>query len=825
MAGSSALNMSMFGNSALDNNIYVCEINRSKFQRSSGIFFGENPLKFTLPVIVLQTCLVGLLTTILQLLLIPHGVTNFPPRLLAGLIMGPSILGEIDLVRKYLFPPRTYYINDTIAFFGSMMYMFVIGIKIDLSSVLKSLRRGKRAWAIGTCSLIIPLTLSTTSAILLRLTLSSSEEKLYSTIVPTAVLISTTSFHVTSSHLADLKLLNSDIGRIGVSSSIVGGTLSAILVTILFSLRQSKLRHDNSFSMMMGSLIVMAIFIAYVLRPIMIWMIRQTPKGKPVKESYIVSVFFMLLGCAYIGESIGEHFMIGPILLGLAVPDGPPLASALVEKLETMVSSVFLPLYFLYSGSKFKVFLIDAPSFAVVQLVAFISLFGKVIGTMLPSIYCKMPVVDALCLGLILSARGITELLYFQACLHYLVMDGQSYGNIVIALLWMTGLTTPIVRYLYDPSKGYLSLNRRRNIQHASPGVELQLMACIYSEENSPSIINILEMSNSTHESPICFHVLHLIQLTGRATPLFIDHQLGDKITSDSSVHTTQSQHIVNAFRLYEEQNLGTVVVKIFTSISPYDTMHDEICMQAAEKRVSMLIVPFHRQWTINGVSESALPIRALNRHLLRTAPCSVGILIERGALNRSSAITCMSFYSVGVIFIEGTDDREALVYAMRMAERLNVRVTVVRLVEPRRMKNRVLMNRDSDANLIDKFKADYTHIKRHDYKEEIVRDSVEVINVVRSLEGCFDLILVGRRHASESSSLFNGLTEWNEYPELGCVGDMLVCSDSTFDGSVLVIQQQKLGAVHHVEYVDSSIINTKQEPFTVVEMPHGTKV
>ncbi|KAK7276079.1 hypothetical protein RIF29_17211 [Crotalaria pallida] len=698
-----------------------------------------------------------------------------------------------------------------------MMYMFLIAVKIDLSIVVMALRTGKRTWAIGVCSVIIPLLFSTAAALILRVILCSPEENLYESILIISFLLSTTSFHVTSTHLADLKLLNSEIGRIGVSSSMVGGTFSSAWVTLsLFAHWQQK-----TFSMMMVSLFFLGIFIMYVLRPIMFWMIRQTPKGKPIKESYILSVFFMLLGCGFFGEFIGEHFMIGPMLLGLAVPDGPPLASALVERLDILVSAVFLPLYFLFSGAKFDLSLVDAHSFALVQLVAFFSFLGKVIGIMLPSIYCRMPKVDALCLGFLFSARGITELLYLQSTLYLHVIDDKAYGSSVIALLWLTGVATPVVKFLYDPSKSYLCLNTRRTIEHASPNEELQLMACMHSEESSPSFINILEMSNPTQESPICFHVLHLIQLTGRATPLFIDHQPGNNNNNNSkrwdSFYSSESQHIINAFRSYEEQNSGKVVVKLYTSFSPYETMHDEICMQAADRRVSMLIVPFHRQWTLNGMSESAPPLRALNRHLLRVQPCSVGILVERGTLNKNNPLTFMSFYSVGVLFIEGPDDREALIYAMRMAKNPNVRLTVVRLIEPQR-KGWTLNNQDRDGEQILKFKVDYVHIKRHDYKEEIVRDSEEMVKVVRSLEGCFDLILVGRRHSSESSSLFSGLTEWNEYPELGYVGDMLVSSDSTFDGSVLVVQQQWLGNGHHDVHLFSSIYTT-QEPLTIVEV------
>lgn len=66
---------------ALNMSIYVCEVT-TRFPRSSGIFFGDNPLKYALPVIVLQISLVGMLTTILQLLLTPLGETSFFPHLL-----------------------------------------------------------------------------------------------------------------------------------------------------------------------------------------------------------------------------------------------------------------------------------------------------------------------------------------------------------------------------------------------------------------------------------------------------------------------------------------------------------------------------------------------------------------------------------------------------------------------------------------------------------------------------------------------------------------------------------------------------------------------
>jgi Kef-type K+ transport system membrane component KefB len=126
----------------------------------------------------------------------------------------------------------------------------------------------------------------------------------------------------------------------------------------------------------------------------------------------------MVLGCALFSEYIGQHFMIGPIIFGMAVPDGPPLGSALSERLDAMVKTVFLPLYFLYSGIRFDLYILDAQSFVIVQVLGIVASIGKVVGTLLPSIYWKMPLTDVLSLGLLMSTQGITQLLYLQSSLH-----------------------------------------------------------------------------------------------------------------------------------------------------------------------------------------------------------------------------------------------------------------------------------------------------------------------------------------------------------------------------------------------------------------------
>lgn len=189
-------------------------------------------------------------------------------------------------------------------------------------------------------------------------------------------------------------------------------------------------------------------------------------------------------------------------------------------------------------------------------------------------------------------------------------------------------------------------------------------------------------------------------------------------------------------------------------------------------------------------------------------APCSVGILVDRGTLGRSSHnVASRTSYNIGMIFLGGKDDREALAYANRMAKHPNVAVSVVRLIEYSINKFKITNDMERDIELINDFRIANAKSECCDYKEEVVSDSVGVVSVVRAIENSFDLILVGRRPGGHSG-LLHGLQEWNEFPELGFFGDMLSSSDSNCGVSVLVVQQGNVGGKTMIESPKCAVLD-----------------
>lgn len=339
-----------------------------------------------------------------------------------GIFLGPSILGYDNAFVQTVFPRTSFYVNGTFAFFGCMLFMFLVGVRMDLGLVTNS---GKRALAIGLCCFFVPFLLNTSVALILQRTVNM-EPVLHKSIISIAVFQSSSSFYVTACLLTDLKLLNSELGRIAVSSSMISGMLSWALLIIGFTVRQSSFGNGYTLPFLAISLCFMLLVIVYVLRPVMLSMVRHINSGSGIKERHIFSVFVMVLCCAFLGEFIGQHFMLGPMILGLAVPDGPPLGSALVDKLDSYVSSILLPSYFVFSGASIDLCSIQWKTFGIVWILVFSSFFAKLVATMVPSLLCKMPLVDAFALGLVLSAQGITDILIWQHGMLLFVMNSST---------------------------------------------------------------------------------------------------------------------------------------------------------------------------------------------------------------------------------------------------------------------------------------------------------------------------------------------------------------------------------------------------------------
>lgn len=191
-------------------------------------------------------------------------------------------------------------------------------------------------------------------------------------------------------------------------------------------------------------------------------------------------------------------------------------------------------------------------------------------------------------------------------------------------------------------------------------------------------------------------------------------------------------------------------------------------------------------------------------KQVLRHAPCSVGILVDRGLGSITISRTTKSI-NAAIIFIAGKDDREALAYAGRVARHPGVKLTIIRFLldtNGTNVSSRITRARANTAEYEEEMKQDDEYFaefyERHvaaghvAYMEKYLSNSGETYSTIKSLEGEYGLFIVGRG-GRVNSTLTAGMNDWEACPELGPIGDILSSSDFSATASVLIIQQHKL--------------------------------
>lgn len=335
------------------------------------------------------------------------------------------------------------------------------------------------------------------------------------------------------------------------------------------------------------------------------------------------------------------------------------------------------------------------------------------------------------------------------------------------------------------------AMYKQRNLQLAGPHSGLHVVACVHTMRNVPSIISLLQLSNPTNRSRIYVYPVHLLELTSRTPPMLIVHEPSTKGTL---VH---SEQVVSAFEKYEQHADG-VTVQSLTSVSAYSSMHQDICNIAEDYQATLVVLPFHKMLTVDGEMETINPaIRIVNEAVLKDAPCSVAILVDRG-LSQNGKFTEAGRHmphNVALLFFGGPDDREALTYGCRFAEQPGVVLAVVRFVPSH--EGEATSNAMFSANIetrldnecIREFRLRFASSASVSYVEKVVSDSAETVEAIRSMDILYNLYVVGKA-SGEDSPLVAGMTEFTEYPELGPIGDLLVSADFGPTVSVLVVQQ-----------------------------------
>lgn len=362
-----------------------------------------------------------------------------------GILLGPSFLGTLaPEVAQTLLPPEVAPVLGVIAQIGVLLFMFVIGLEMDLS-LMK--RAGKTAVAISKAGILFPFLTGMGLAFVLYSKYAPLGVNFTSFALFLGVSLSITAFPVLARILSDTGLQKSEIGALALTCAAIGDASAWCLLALVVGLMQSSLSgaiFTTTFTVLY--VVVMLVVIKPLFARLIPWMERSTDR---ISETSLAVVLISLLISAVASEYIGVHALFGGFLLGAIIPHQSRVAEDLTNRLQDLVRVFFLPGFFAFTGMRTQIGLISGRTdilFCVLIIVA--ASLGKFGGTYIAARFSGMSNRESSILGFLMNTRGLVELIVLNVGMDLGVLSPRLFTMLVIMAITTTMMTGPALKLL-----------------------------------------------------------------------------------------------------------------------------------------------------------------------------------------------------------------------------------------------------------------------------------------------------------------------------------------------------------------------------------------
>jgi Kef-type K+ transport system membrane component KefB len=361
---------------------------------------------------------------------------------LAGILLGPSLLGRISpATLAYLLPPAVAPYLGILAQVGVILFMFLVGLELDPGLMR---HRTQATIAISHASITLPFVLGALLALPLYPLLSTRDVPFTAFALFLGVSMSVTAFPVLARILTDRRLQQTPLGVLALTCAAVDDVTAWCLLAFVVSVVKARAG---------SALLTVVLTAAYVglllaLRPLVTRLVRAHD-GRGLTPGMMTIAFVALLLSALITEAIGIHAIFGAFVLGAIVPHDSQIARQLRTQLAGVVLLLLLPAFFAFTGMRTQVGLVrGAGAWLLCAGIILVASLGKFGGSAVAARLTGLAWRDAASLGVLMNTRGLVELIVLNIGLDLRVLSPTLFAMLVLMALVTTMATTPLLALL-----------------------------------------------------------------------------------------------------------------------------------------------------------------------------------------------------------------------------------------------------------------------------------------------------------------------------------------------------------------------------------------
>lgn len=365
--------------------------------------------------------------------------------IVAGIVLGPSVLGNLfPEASAFLFPVESLVNINMLSQFGLILFMFAIGMELNISEVSKKL---KETILISHTSTIVPFFFGMLTAYFVYDKYADKSTPFLSFALFIGIAMSITAFPVLARIIQEKGLTKTHLGTISLASAANGDITAWCLLAVVIAIAQAGSMLSAVYNILFSVLYIVFMFLA--VRPFL-RMIGHIYHNKEVIDKGLVAfIFLLLITSAYLTEILGLHALFGAFIAGVVMPGNVKFRKIMTEKVEDVSLALFLPLFFVSTGLRTEIGLLNKPELWWLCLIFIVvAIAGKFGGAMFSARFVGESWKDSLYIGALMNTRGLMELVVLTIGYEMGILTPSVFVILVLMTLVTTFMTTPLVSFI-----------------------------------------------------------------------------------------------------------------------------------------------------------------------------------------------------------------------------------------------------------------------------------------------------------------------------------------------------------------------------------------
>jgi Kef-type K+ transport system membrane component KefB/nucleotide-binding universal stress UspA family protein len=369
-------------------------------------------------------------------------------QLLAGVLLGPSLLGAwYPLGQQALFPPGSEQrvMIDGVAQLGILMLLLLTGMETDLGAVSKVRRP---ALAVSLLGVVVPFAAGFALGELLPVAMLPSPQSRLITALFCGTALSISSIKIVAVIVRSMSFEHRRVGQVLLAAAILDDMVGWILLAAILGLAERGHVDARAILQTLAGTLVFLVLSFTLGRRIVSWLIR-TANDHLKSELAVVTVILIVMGLfALLTNALGVHTVLGAFVAGMLIGRSPILTRHIKEQLRGLIVALFMPVFFGLAGLTADLSMLSNPVM-LGWLAAFILVasVGKFAGSYLGGRLGALSGRESLALGCGMNARGSTELILATLGLAAGALNTTLFTLIVTMALVTTLVMPPMLRW------------------------------------------------------------------------------------------------------------------------------------------------------------------------------------------------------------------------------------------------------------------------------------------------------------------------------------------------------------------------------------------